>query len=700
MDDGKGAARRPPVAPARPVTTTLHGDTRADPYAWLRDKTNPEVMEHLRAEDAYASWWMEPTQPLQKALYDEMLARIQETDVSVPYRKGGHWYYVRTEEGKQYPILCRKAGTLDAVEQVTLDMNAMAEGLPFLALGEYDVSDDGNLLLFSTDTTGYREYTLQRKDLRTGEIDSWRVERVSTAAWAADGRTIFYVEDDPVSKRPFRLRRHVLGATGEDPVLYEEKDERFSLQVGRSRSKRFVVFSIASHTTSEVRLLEASRPEGEFRTVLERSQDVEYDVAHGGDLLFLRINDTGRNFRLVAAPVDTPGREHWREIVPHRPEVMLEGVDVFASHYVLHETEDGLDRLRVVDRVTGHLDEVAFPEPAYVIGVDANAEYETDSYRFRYQSPVTPLSVYEHDLTTKERRLLKETPVLGGFDRTRYRVERLRAAAPDGARIPVTVAYRADLLARDGSMPMHLVGYGSYGYAYPASFSSNRISLLDRGAVFAIAHVRGGGELGKPWHDQGRMEKKPNTFTDFVACAEHLIRERWTSPDRLVVEGGSAGGLLVGAVVNLRPDLFKAVVSKVPFVDVIHTMLDESLPLTVAEFEEWGNPKDPKHYAVMKTYCPYTNLKAQRYPAMLVKTSTEDSQVMFWEPAKYVARLRALKTDDHPVLFKINFAAGHGGASGRYDALRETAFDYAFILTMMGIEAQEPLPASSPAPGS
>jgi oligopeptidase B len=656
-------------------------------------------MEHLRAEDAFAEAWMTPTKGLQKSLYDEMLARIQETDVSVPYAKDGFWYYVRTEKGRQYPILCRKEKNLEAAEAVLLDMNAMAEGHGFLALGEFEVSDDANTLLFSTDTTGYREYTLQRKDLRSGETSPWQMERVSSAAWAADNRTVFYVEDDPMSKRPFRLRRHTIGVVGEDPILHEEKDERFSMHVGRTRSRRFVVLSIASHTTSEVRILEADRAEGEFRTLFPRMQDIEYDVAHGGEVFYIRINDTGRNFRLVEAPVASPGRGNWTELVPHRPDVMLEAVDVFAGHYVLHETEDGLDRLRIVTRGEGEIREVTFPDPAYVLGYDVNAVYDSSTYRFRYQSPITPLSVFEFDLRTNERRLLKETPVLGGFDRTRYGVERLRATATDGEEVPITIAYRKDRRVRDGSMPMLLVGYGSYGYAYPASFSSSRVSLLDRGVVFAIAHIRGGGDLGKPWHDQGRMEHKPNTFTDFIACAEHLIGERWTSPDRLVIEGGSAGGLLMGAVVNLRPDLFRAVVSKVPFVDVINTMLDETLPLTVGEFEEWGNPKDPKHYAVMKAYCPYTNLKSQDYPAMLVKTSTEDSQVMFWEPAKYVARLREIKTDDNPVLLKINFAAGHGGASGRYDALREVAFDYAFMLTMMGA-AEPDATSGSPSPGS
>jgi Protease II len=504
----------PPVAKEIRHESTIHGDVRVDPYAWLRDRSNPEVIGHLRAEDAHAAAWMEPTKPLQERLYEEMLARIQETDVSVPYRKRGFWYYVRTEEGKQYPILCRKEGSLEAEERITIDMNAMAEGHGFFAIGEYEVSDDGGLLLFSTDTTGYREYTLRAKDLRTGEALPLEIERVSSAAFSADGGTIFYVVDDPVSKRPSRFYRRRLSDPASEVLLHEETDERFSLVVGRTRSDRFVVLTIGSHTSSEVRVLPAAEPDGTFRTIEPRRPEIEYDLSHGDGLFYIRVNDTGRNFRLVTAPIDSPGSAHWREVVPHRPDVMLEAVDVFKTHYVLYERRDGLGRLRLVDLATGGSHEVDFPEPAYALGSDVNAEFETTTYPYRYQSPITPLSVFEHDLATREERLLKETPVLGGYDRTLYAVERVHAEAADGTRVPITLAYRKDRTLPGTPSAMHLLGYGAYGIPYPAGFSSSRVSLFDRGVALGIAHVRGGGEMGKTWHDRGRMEAKANSFAD------------------------------------------------------------------------------------------------------------------------------------------------------------------------------------------
>ncbi|HEX6851074.1 MAG TPA: S9 family peptidase [Candidatus Polarisedimenticolaceae bacterium] len=676
-------AAAPPTAKKVPRTLVLHGETRVDDYFWLRDKANPEVQDYLRAEDAHASAWMKPTEGLQQRLYDEMLGRIQEDDLSVPVRKGGWFYFSRTEKGKQYPILCRKRA-LDAAEEVVLDLNAMAAGHPFFAIDTYEISDDGNLLLYSTDTTGFREYTLQAMDLRTREDLGIRVEKVSSAAWAADNATVFYVTDD-AAKRPYRLWRRTIPAGGEATLVHEETDERFNVGISRTRSLAYLLMSIDSHTQTEVRCLDAEAPWGEFATLVPRAKDLEYDVEHGGGLFYLRINDTGRTYRLVSAPAGDPRRENWVELIPNRPDVMLTGVDVFATHYAVTEKRDGLDRIRIVSLVDGASRDVDFPEPAYAMFPTGNASFDATAYRFQYQSPITPPTVYEQDLRTGEMRILKRQPVLGGYDPARYAVERVWAEAPDGVKVPVSIAYRKDLFRRDGSNPGFLYGYGSYGYPMSPTFSSNRVSLLDRGVVYAIAHVRGGGDLGKPWHDQGRMHRKMNTFTDFIACAEHLVRERYTASDRLGIEGGSAGGLLMGAVVNLRPDLFRAVISKVPFVDVINTMLDETLPLTVGEFEEWGNPKVREDYEVLKAYCPYSNLKPGAYPAMLVKTSTEDRQVMYWEPAKYVARLRTLKTNGTPVLFKVNFAAGHGGASGRYDALKETAFDYAFLLAQVGL---------------
>ena len=672
----------PPVAKKIPKVDIVHGDRRQDDYAWLRHRDDPKVLAHLRAENAYTDLVMTPTAPFQAALYAEMLGRIKEDDTTVPYRRGNHFYYSRTEKGKQYPILCRKHGSLEAPEEITLDLNRLAEGHAFLALGAYAVSDDGRRLVYTVDVTGSREYTLYVKDLQTGALEPDRVERVASVAWSATPATFFYVTEDH-AKRPYRLWRHPLGSVADD-LLYEETDELFRLGVARTRSLAYLVLYSASHTTTEVRYLRAEDPGGVWTVVAPREREHEYEVDHGGDVFYVRTNGGGRrNFRLVTAPVADPRPERWTELVPHRETVMLEGVDVFTDHYVLQEREDGLVRLRVTALPSHVSHHVAFPEPAYEVEPEGNAEFRTRVYRFRYQSFVTPPSVFDYDTLTRELRLLKRTEVLGGYDPTRYRSERLHATAADGTRIPISLVCAKDA-PRDGTSPMVLTGYGAYGMPYPVTFSSNRLSLLERGVAVAVAHVRGGGELGKRWHDDGRLLRKRNTFTDFIACAELLVRQGSTAHDRLVIEGGSAGGLLLGAVLNMRPDLCTAAVLRVPFVDVINTMLDPSLPLTVGEFEEWGNPKLPEHYAYMKTYCPYTNLAARRYPAILVRTSLNDSQVMYWEPAKWVAKLRPLKLDDRPLLLKVNLEAGHGGASGRYDALRELGFDYAFILGQLG----------------
>jgi len=676
---------KPPAARKVPRVEVVHGDRREDDYFWMRDRADPQVAAHLEAENAYADAVMEPAATLQQALYKEMLARIKETDLSVPYRDGRYLYYSRTEEGKQYPILCRKRESLESPEEVTLDLNALAEGQRFFSLGAYAVSDDGSLLAYSTDLTGFREYTLQIKDLRTGELFPERIEKSASVSWAGDEATLFYTVED-AAKRPYRLYRHVVGAASADALLYEETDELFRIFAGRSRSRAFVFLVAASHTTTEVRYLPAGQPDGPWKTIAPREHEHEYDVEHHADRFFIRTNDAGRNFRLVWAPVEDPRRKNWRDVVPHRPDVMLEGLEVFRDHYVLLERADGLPRMRVTDLRRGDTHDIDFPEPAYSAYPGTNAEFDTTVFRYTYESLVTPHSVLDYDMEARKSTLLKEQPVLGGYDRSRYQSERLLVAAPDGVKVPVSLVYRRGS-RRDGSHPMLLTGYGSYGFPFPVGFSSNRLSLLDRGFVFAIAHVRGGGELGKAWHDEGRMLNKRNTFSDFMAVAEHLRAEGYTSSERLVVEGASAGGLLMGAVANMRPELFKVVVSKVPFVDVINTMLDASLPLTAGEWEEWGDPRRREHYEYMKTYCPYTNVERKAYPIMLVKTSFNDSQVMYWEPAKYVAKLRDLKTDDNVLLLKTNMDGGHGGASGRYDYLREVAFDFAFILTRLGISA-------------
>jgi oligopeptidase B len=672
----------PPLAKKINKLSIIHGDSRPDDYAWLREKDNPDVRSYLRAENEYTDAVMRPTEGFQEALYGEMLGRIKEDDQSVPYRRGRHFYYARTEKGRQYPIMCRRAESLDAPEEITLDLNVLAEGHQYFSLGAYYVSDDGHRLAYSVDVTGCREYTLYVKDLRTGRLEPDRIERVTSVAWSVDPSVLFYVTEDH-AKRPYRLYRHRLGDTV-DALLYEERDELFRVHVSRDRSLAYVFASSGSFTSTEVRYLSADHPGGDFTCILPREADHEYHVDHGGGLFYIRTNGGGRrNFRLVTAPVDDPRPDRWTELIPHRDDVMLEDVDVFARQYVVHEREDGLICLRVIELPTGVSHQVEFPEPAYDVTPEPNPEFESRRYRYRYQSMITPPSVYDYDIDGRQSLLLKRIEVLGGYDPSQYRAERIHARASDGTAVPISLVYRAGL-RRDGTSPLVLTGYGAYGFPYPVTFSSNRLSLLDRGVAVAIAHVRGGGELGKRWHDAGRMLAKRNTFTDFITAADFLVQERYTAHDRLVIEGGSAGGLLIAAVLNARPDLCRAAVLHVPFVDVINTMLDESLPLTVGEFEEWGNPKIREHYEYMRSYCPYTGIRPQGYPRILVRTSLNDSQVMYWEPAKWVAKLRATKTDDALLLFKINLDAGHAGASGRYDALRETAFDYAFILTQLG----------------
>ena len=684
----------PPVARKVPTETSLHGVVLTDDYAWLRDKQNPEVTAYLEAENAYAEAVMAPLDGLREDLYREMLSHMKQTDVSVPFRDGDWWYYTRTEEGLQYGIHCRTHGapsaTEDTPEQVVLDGNKLAEGHAFFAIGDTDITDDARWLAYSTDTTGFRQYTLRIKDLATGETLPGEVERVGSVVWAADNRTLFYTVEDEEQKRQYQIWRHSRGTPhSEDVLVYQEDDERFNLGAGRTRDGRYLVMESASHITSEAWLLAAGKPEGAFTVVSPRQDEHEYSIDHRNGLLFIRTNDAGRNFRLVTAPVATPGREHWTERIPHRGDVMLEDVDLFAGFFVACEREDGLPRLRIW-RFPGDgpeaapAGEIAFPEPAYSAQPHMNCNFDATTFRYAYQSLVSPSSVYEYDLASGASTLLKQLEIPGGFDRTLYASERIHATASDGVEVPVSLVYRMDQRQK-GRNPLYVYGYGSYGYSLPLGFSSNRLSLLDRGVVLAYAHIRGGGDLGKPWHDAGKMLVKRNTFTDFIAVVEHLTASGYGDPARVAIEGGSAGGLLMGAVVNLRPDLFRAVVSHVPFVDVMNTMLDATLPLTVPEYEEWGNPNEETYFHYMLSYSPYENLKSASYPSMLVKTSLHDSQVMYWEPAKYVAKLRTLKTDNNPLLLVTNMQAGHGGASGRYDYLKEIALDYAFLLKELGI---------------
>jgi oligopeptidase B len=696
----------PPLARREPVESVLHGDRRVDHYAWLRNKDNPEVIAYLDAENAYAEAILGPTGRFQEALYQEMLGRILQTDLSVPYRLRGYLYFTCTEEGKQYPIHCRRVDAAGSLDEMLLDLNGLAEGHSFLGLGAFDVSADNQLLAYALDTTGFRQYTLHIKNLWSGASFPEAMQRATSAVWAADNRTLFYTVEDATTKRAHRLYRHVVGSVDADTLVYEERDERFRIEIERTRSGAFLLLVIASHTTSEVRFMPAADPNGEFLVIASREAEHEYYVDHHpnpltreprganphdtGGYFFIRTNSGGRTFRLVCAPVADPQRSKWRQIIPNRPEVMLAGLDVFRSHVVLLEREGGLPYLRIVDLALEAADalsashRIEFAEPAYNASLSSNPEFDTSLVRFQYESFVTPRSVFDYDPGTRERVLLKQQPVLGGYDMTRYVSERRHAQAPDGAPIPVSLVCRRDTRL-DGTAPLLLYGYGSYGHSVAVTFSSNRISLLDRGVIYAVAHIRGGGELGKPWHDAGRLRRKRNTFTDFIAAAEHLIAQRYTASQNLVIEGGSAGGLLMGAVANMRPDLFRMVISHVPFVDVLNTMLDASLPLTVGEYEEWGDPRIAEDYFYMKSYCPYTNLAAVAYPTMLVKTGLNDSQVMYWEPAKYVTKMRTLKTDTNKLVLKTNMGAGHGGASGRYDYLREIALDYAFLLSELGI---------------
>ena len=713
------SAAQPPIARRSPNPTTLHGFTLEDDYGWMRDKSSPEVIAYLEAENAYTANVMGPTQALQERLYAEMLSHIKETDESVPYRLGDWFYSTRTEEGRQYAIHCRRPATnpdLDAPfdpsqpEHVFLDVNALAEGKPFMALGAMAISPDGNYVAYSTDSTGFRQYTLHIRDLRTGKDLPDTAERVGSVTWATDSKTLFYSTEDEVTKRHDRVWRHVLRTPQEqDVVVLHEQDERFNVGIGRTRDTQYLMIEIASHTTNEYRFLRADTPLDEFQVLAPRVDEQEYYVDHRHGMFFIRTNDAGKNFRVAVAPVATPGREHWVELVPLDPASPLEDFDLFETFAVATRRKLGLPALEIYRFAAdaGAIPTlpppvaITFPEPAYTAAQHVNRNFTAKLYRYSYTSLVSPPSVYEYNvgregdasLPMGSSRLLKQQEVPGGFDPARYASERIWVDAPaSGNRgetvpVPVSIVYRRDSFRKDGSNPLYVYGYGSYGYPLPLGFSPSRLALLDRGMVMAYAHIRGGGELGDAWHDSGKMAVKQNTFTDFIALTETLLARKYGDPQRVAIEGGSAGGLLMGAVVNMRPDLFRVVVSHVPFVDIMNTMLDASLPLTVAEYEEWGNPNEPEAFRTMLAYSPYDNLKRGAYPAMLVKTSLNDSQVMYWEPAKYVAKLRTLKTNPElPLLLHINMDAGHGGASGRYDYLKEIAFDYAFILTQLGVE--------------
>ncbi|MCP3979659.1 MAG: S9 family peptidase [bacterium] len=679
-----------PTAEKIAHTEERHGRRFEDPYAWMRDRSTPEaderVLNHLRAENAYADEVMQSSASLRRTVYDEMVERIKEDDSSVPRPHDNYFYYWRTEKGKQYPFYCRKTGSLEAPEELLLDANALAEGHGYFRLGAYEISPDHKLLAYAVDLKGDESYTIHFKNLETGDLHEDRIDGAYVSVvWANDNRTVFYSTLDS-AHRPYRLQRHTLGgAAGEDALIYEEKDDAFFLGAERTRSGRYLVLHLESNTTSEVHVLDADRPLDAFRVVEPRRHRIEYTVEHWNDRFFILTNEDAVNFKLVEAPVDDPGRANWTEVIAHRPSVRLQQVEAFAGHVTVVERVEGLLQLRIIslpDRAEHH---VSFDEPAYEAGPAGNLEYETTTLRFVYSSLTSPESVFDYDMDRRTRELRKVQEVLGGYDKENYASERIFATASDGTRVPISLVYRRDLV-RDGSRPLLLYGYGSYGATIDPGFGSTRVSLLDRGVIYAIAHVRGGGDMGRPWYEDGKLLHKRNTFTDFIACAEHLIGEGYTSSGHLAIMGGSAGGLLIGATVNLRPQLFRAAVAKVPFVDVINTLSDASLPLTVIEWEEWGNPEDASYFDYILSYSPYDNIGALDYPEILVTAGLNDPRVAYWEPAKWVARLRERKSGPSPVMLKTNLEAGHAGASGRYNYLEELAFDYAFVLSRLGAE--------------
>jgi oligopeptidase B len=674
-----------PTAPVAKIVAhpaTVNGDSRVDNYFWLRNREDPDTLKYLEDENRYTEAVMKPAAELQSRLYDEMLGRIQQTDLSVPTQRDDYFYYTRSEEGKQYAIYCRKHGSIQAPEEILLDGNAMAEGHKYFRVGNFVASPNHELLAYSIDFDGDEMYIIHVKDLATGKLLADEIpDTYYSLEWSSDNQTFFYVVLD-AAKRPYKVFRHTLGVK-QDTLVYHETDERFTVELAKTSSRDYILININSSLTSEVRYVGSAHPNDPFLEILPRAQGTEYDVTHHATSWFIRTNDAARTFRVIEAPVTDPSRLNWQEIIAKRDDVTVEGVTAFQDYFVVEERDRGLTKIRIQDFNTGATHYIDFPEPVYTAGVGTNAQYDTRLLRFVYTSLVTPDSVFDYNMQTRERELKKQQAVLGGYDPTQYESERIYATAPDGVQIPISLVYKKRF-EKIGRGPALLYGYGAYGISIDPSFASARLSLLDRGFGYAIAHIRGGGDLGKPWHEDGRLLKKRNTFTDFIAAAEYLIAQKYTSSDRLAIMGGSAGGLLMGAVTNLRPDLFAVVVATVPFVDSLNTMLDASLPLTVGEYEEWGNPNDKPYYDYMKSYAPYENVEAKSYPNILVTAGLNDPRVSYWEPAKWVARLRASKQDHHLLLLKTNMGSGHFGASGRYEHLKETAFNYAFILRTLG----------------
>lgn len=682
---------KPPVAKKDPKVLKIHGYEITDNYAWLRDRgekeKSPEVMKYLNDENAYTEAHMGKYKGFVDSLYNEMLGRIKQTDQSVPYQLGGYWYFNNTQEGKQYPTFLRSKTKDGANAEVLLDQNAMAEGFKYFAISNFEPSDDGNMLAFATDTTGYRQYTLQIKDLKTGKMLADKIERVTSVEWSPDGKYIFYGQEDPVSKRNDKIFRHTVGTTGADELIYEEKDPIFGAGIGRSRDKKMYFLATYAKTSTEFYYLPADNPTGKFTLISKRRDGHEYYPDFDNGEFYVRTNKHAENFKVVSAPATDPSEKNWKDYIPYNAAVKVDDISFFKDFAIVSELENGLEYLRVMDRKTRRAPmRIETPESVYTMALASNPEYDTTFIRYGYSSMITPQSTYEFDLKTRKSTLLKQQEIPSGYDKSKYETARLWATARDGVKVPISVMMKKGTKL-DGKSPMLLYAYGSYGYSMTPNFSTARLSLVDRGMIYAIAHIRGGSELGEKWRQDGRMFKKMNTFNDFVDSGKWLVDQKYTSPDRLIIQGGSAGGLLMGAVVNQAPDLFKAAIVQVPFVDVMNTMIDDTLPLTTEEWVEWGNPRDDKKaWDYMYTYSPYENIKKQTYPNMLVEVSLWDSQVPYWEGAKFTAKVREMKTNDSTVLLKTNMGAGHGGSSGRYDRLKEVAFDYAYALTQVGVE--------------
>jgi len=678
---------KPPVAKKVPKELTIHGHTRIDNYYWLNERENPEVIDYLNAENAYTKAIMKHTEDFQKKLFDEIVGKIKQNDESVPYKDKGYWYYVRYEENKQYPIYCRKKENMQAKEEIMLNGNEMAEGTSYFDIGGVSVSTDNKLLAYSVDTVSRRKYTIYVKNLETGELLKTKIENTTGGVtWANDNNIFFYSTKDEITLRSDKIWRHSLDKENQkDAMVFFETDDTFSTYVYKSKSEKYIIIGSQSTLSTENRILLADKPTGEFKVFQARQRDLEYSISHFEDRFYITTNaDGAKNFKLMQTFENKTGKENWTEVIATRPDVLLEGVEMFKNYMVVQERSKALNQLRIINMQTKDEHYLDFGEPVYSAGISINPEFDTEVLRYEYTSLTTPNSTLDYNMATKQKALLKEQEVVGGYDKKQYKTERLFAKAADGTQIPISIVYKKGL-KKDGKAPMLLYAYGSYGYSMEPYFTSARLSLLDRGFSFAIAHIRGGQELGRQWYEDGKLLKKKNTFTDFNDCAEFLIKEKFTSPQHLYAEGGSAGGLLMGAIANMRPDLYNGILAAVPFVDVVTTMLDETIPLTTGEFDEWGNPKVKEYYDYMLSYSPYDQVKAQNYPNMLVTTGLHDSQVQYFEPAKWVAKLRDMKTDNNMLIIDIDMKSGHGGASGRFDRYKTTALEYAFLLNLEGI---------------